>query len=464
MNAIQSETRHGAISEIELTRIRPSPENDELYGPVLSDDPDVIALAKSIRQHGLKEPIVLTRDCYILSGHRRFAACKAAGLTRVPCRVEDLPRSAPEFLTLLREFNRQRVKPFDVVAREEVVSANPEEAHRFLQQYRKNKARVTADSIQITGTKQRAAITSAKTPFLQAIMAVLNERRAFWPLTDRQIHYALLNDPPLVHARKPSSRYENSLTCYKACCELITRARLTGQIPFNAIHDPTRPVVTWNFNKSAAPYIRAELANLLKGYYRDLQQSQPCQIEIIGEKNTIQNIIEPVAMEYCIPLTIGRGYCSLPPRYSMAQRFKRSGKDQLVILAVSDFDPEGEDIAHSFARSLRDDFGVKDVVPIKVALTARQVTEMRLPPGMKVKKKSSRAKKFTGLYGDNVYELEAVPPDRLQEILREAIDGVLDIEAYNQEIDAEKEDAAHLENLRRRIHGAIGSTLENEGN
>ena len=145
-------------------------------------------------------------------------------------------------------------------------------------------------------------------------------------------------------------------------------------------------------------------------------------------------------------------------------RFKRSGKDQLIILAVSDFDPEGEEIAHSFARSLRDDFGVKDVVPIKVAHTARQVTEMRLPPGMKVKKKSSRAKKFTGLHGDNVYELEAVPPDRLQEILREAIDGVLDVEAYNREIDAEKEDAAHLENLRRRIHGAIGATLENESN
>ena len=60
----------------------------------------------------------------------------------------------------------------------------------------------------------------------------------------------------------------------------------------------------------------------------------------------------------------------------MAQRFKKSGKDKLVLLMVSDFDPDGEEIAHSFARSMRDDFGVADIHPIKVALTAAQVKEV----------------------------------------------------------------------------------------
>jgi hypothetical protein len=36
---------------------------------------------------------------------------------------------------------------------------------------------------------------------------------------------------------------------------------------------------------------------------------------------------------------------------------------------LSDFDSEGEDIPHRFARSLRDDFGVQNVVAMKVALT-----------------------------------------------------------------------------------------------
>lgn len=98
-------------------------------------------------------------------------------------------------------------------------------------------------------------------------------------------------------------------------------------------------------------------------------QSQPNHIEIVGEKNTIQGVLRPVAMDYTIPYTIGGGYSSLPPRYAMAQRFKKSGKEQLVLLVLSDFDPEGEDIAEGFARSMRDDFKIKLVFPVKVALT-----------------------------------------------------------------------------------------------
>src|SRR4029077_2901502 len=100
----------------------------------------------------------------------------------------------------------------------------------------------------------------------------------------------------------------------------------------------------------------------------------------------------------------------------MHQRFKASGKDKLIILALSDFDPEGEDIAHSFARSMRDDFGIENVVPVKVALTAKQVQEMGLPPEMKAKTTSSRYEKFTERHGDDVFELEAVPPRQLHQI------------------------------------------------
>jgi hypothetical protein len=41
------------------------------------------------------------------------------------------------------------------------------------------------------------------------------EYRKFRPLTDRQIHYALLNHPPLIHASKPHSRYANTHRCYQ---------------------------------------------------------------------------------------------------------------------------------------------------------------------------------------------------------------------------------------------------------
>src|SRR5207244_13084840 len=71
--------------------------------------------------------------------------------------------------------------------------------------------------------------------------------------------------------------------------------------------------------------------------------------DLVAEKLSVSSIIRPVAADYCIPLTIGRGYSSLPPRHAMAERYRKSGKDKLVLIVASDFDPEGEDIPHSFA-------------------------------------------------------------------------------------------------------------------
>jgi len=189
-------------------------------------------------------------------------------------------------------------------------------------------------------------------------------------------------------------------------------------------------------------------------------QSQPSHIEIVGEKLTVKSIIEQVAVDYCIPMTIGRGYCSLQPRFSMAQRFKKSGKDTLVVLFLTDFDPDGEEIAQSFTRSLRDDFGISEIKPIKVALTSDQVKKFKLPPLMKAKESSSNHEKFISRHGNDSYELEALPPEKLQDLLREAIDSVIHQELFEAERNKEKEDAEYLENTRRRVLSVIGTINE----
>jgi hypothetical protein len=458
----------GGPSEVRLvpiSEVKPSPENERLlYNRIREDDPDIIALAKSIRQHGVKEPLVLSQDYYVLSGHRRRVACLVAGRDTVPVRFEPIRRGDdrepedPQFLILLREFNRQRVKTFDETVREEALAIDPREAHRRLVEHRQKRSAVSARVVKIEGETRRAEISDAKELFLQAIRRVLHNLEDYWPLTDRQIHYNLLNDPPLKHARKPNSLYRNDLPSYKALCELLTRARLAYDIPFDAIEDPTRPVQVWRTHDSVAPYLRGELNGLFKRYYRDLLQSQPNHIEIVGEKNTVQSIIEPVAGRFTINYTIGRGYSSLDPRKKMVDRFEESGKDKLILLVLSDFDPEGEDIPHSFARSMRDDFGIDDIVPIKVALTHAQVLGSNLHPN-RLKEGSSRAGKFRQRYGNETYELEAVQPRQLQEWLREAIDSVLDVEAFNREVEREREDATHLEALRRRVSRSLSDIV-----
>lgn len=458
---------HVPILQKPLSEIYPSPENEQLYRPVLPEDPATVALADSIRQHGVREPLVITLDGWLLSGHRRHVAARLAGLEMVPCRVEQFRRGDDHdrFVVLLREYNRQRVKTLDEALREEVVSCDPEQAYQSLIKHRQQTAVDALDDVDCLtlGTgRRRAEITAAKGPFLRAIQAIIKKRRNFWPLSDRQIHYALLNDPPLIHASKPHSHYANTTPSYKALIDLLTRARLAGDIPMDCIADETRPVTTWTVYKCAPDYIREELKDCFKGYWRDLMQSQPNHIEILVEKNTVTQILKPVAMEYCIPFTSGRGFCSLPPRHAIAQRFRKSGKDSLVLLIVSDFDPDGEEIAASFARSMRDDFDVSSTLATKVALTAFQAETFDLPPALKAKTTSVNYRKFSAKHGDDVYELEAVEPEQLQLLLREAVDQVLDVDAFNAELDAEKADAEFLENTRRRVKAALAGVVASE--
>lgn len=146
----------------------------------------------------------------------------------------------------------------------------------------------------------------------------------------------------------------------------------------------------------------------------------------------------------------------------MAERFERSGKEGLVLIVVSDFDPSGESIAHSFAESMRDDFGIANITAIKAGLTYEQVQSMNLHTDFEAKRSDSRYKKFVERYGVDVYELEAVHPDTLQAMLRETIDGVIDADAFNAELDAEKADAGYLEGMRRTVAGALQGILRED--
>ena len=436
----------------DITTIYASPENDLLYKPVDPKDPATIVLAKSVRQYGILEPLIISSDSYIISGHRRYAAAKLVRLKEVPCRVDPVNRcdDKERFAAMLTEYNRQRVKTHDELLREAVAQCDEEQAYTSLIEHREMKSTVAVDALDMGHIRQRKQISSAKSEMVDAICRILESRRKYWPLSDRQIHYALLNDPPLRHSAKSDSRYCNDPASYKDLTDMVTRMRLTGQIPFSAIADPTRPVSVWNVHNSPQSFLNQELNGLFKGYWRDLLQSQPNHIELIAEKNTLQSVLSPVAMKYCLPFTIGRGYCSLPPRHEISERYKRSGKEKLILLIVSDFDPDGESIASSFAASMRDDFNIDNVVPMKVALTFEQTKKYKLPPSMEAKKGSKKTKSFVEKYGPNVWEVEALDPATLQQIVTEAIDSVIDRESFNFELDAEKSDAAFLAGARSR--------------
>lgn len=133
----------------------------------------------------------------------------------------------------------------------------------------------------------------------------------------------------------------------------------------------------------------------------------------------------------------------------MVQRFRRSGKDHLILLVLSDFAPDGEMIAQSFPRSLRDDFNLSNVTARKVALSGEDVRRYNLPSDLEAKVSSPNYKKFVARHGIHVAELDAAPIELLQTKLREAIEATLDMEIFNAEREQEKKDAQFVQAVKQ---------------
>jgi hypothetical protein len=124
----------------------------------------------------------------------------------------------------------------------------------------------------------------------------------------------------------------------------------------------------------------------------------------------------------------------------------------LIILAIADFDPAGIMIARSFCQRVHDYFHIplSKIEARKIALTEDQTVD--LPVGGNVGDKSDvNAPYFVEHYGEETYEVEALEPEELERLTVEAIESVLDVDAFNAEVEAEKVDWEFLSAKRRTM-------------
>jgi ParB-like nuclease family protein len=450
-----------ALVLIKLDDIKPSPENKLLYNP--RTDEEINKLAELIKVNGVT-PLQISLDRYIISGHCRHAAARVAGLTEVPCVIDKLRRgdgekASDEFLKALAAHNHQRIKTRDELFREAVVSVNEEEAYAALIGYRRRKQKIKVEPMELGDVKRRDRISSAKAGFLEAMKKIVFALKEFWPITVRHIHYHLLNlkPPPLIHAAKPGSRYRNNKESTNRLYDLATRARHEGHIPYEAIDDPSRRAVMWNVCKSLGEYYQKQVDDFLSDYWRDLLQSQPNYFEIVVEKVGLLDLVKTVAAKYTMTAGPGRGMQTTRPLYDVAQRYLKSGKERLVVIALADCDPDGDQIASSLGQRLRDDYHIAKVQVFKAALTMEQVKEHGLRETYeRAKPGSPNYDRYIEKYSnDCVWELEALHPKVLQKLLQETIDAVIDRKLFNLEVAAEKRDAAHWAALKQRAREVL---------
>ena len=94
-----------------IDSLRAHPDNERIYHKTNSFADN--ELKESIRREGLLEPIAITRDGMILSGHRRVRACSELGHKEIECRVI---KSKNHIITLI-SYNKHRTKtPSEILA------------------------------------------------------------------------------------------------------------------------------------------------------------------------------------------------------------------------------------------------------------------------------------------------------------------------------------------------------------
>jgi len=103
----------GSLAEIPLDRISANPyQPRKVFNEQALDD-----LARSVREHGIVQPLVVTRagDRFrLIAGERRFRAAQRAGLSSVPAVIKDLQKEGDALqIALIENIQREDLNPIE---------------------------------------------------------------------------------------------------------------------------------------------------------------------------------------------------------------------------------------------------------------------------------------------------------------------------------------------------------------
>lgn len=241
-------------------------------------------------------------------------------------------------------------------------------------------------------------------------------------LTARQLYYQFVSRDLIANTPQE----------YKKLTNLLTDARYAGLVDWDAIEDRGR-------TPQARPEwrnIRSLVDSALRSYRLPRWEGQEKRVELWVEKQALAGVLWPLAEEYHATLMVNKGYSSASAMYEAADRFKLDNCEENIIFYLGDHDPSGEDMV----RDIRDrlmEFGVEWLTVKKVALTMDQVKRYNPPPNP-AKMSDSRASAYVAKHGRKSWEVDALPPEVLDQLIRSAFAGVIDKKKMD-EIKAQEE-------------------------
>lgn len=305
-----------------------------------------------------------------------------------------------------------------------------------------------------------ARIVYERTNFGQAALRTIQQANAICAqyaaqgldLTLRQLYYQFVSRDLI-----PNRQSE-----YKKLGDVINKARLSGLLDWDYIVDRTR-----NLRDLAHWENPAEIVEAVSNQFRtDRWASQPTRVEVWVEKDALIGVLDGVCRQEDVPYFSCRGYTSQTEVWGAAQRLGQyvDAGQNVAIIHLGDHDPSGIDMTRDITDRIRnfmtqdflnahpnhpmfqgDSVMVRTIMeamadncdgrgPIEVrriALNYDQVEEYEPPPNP-AKLTDSRAQGYIREHGDESWELDALEPTVLIDLIRENIESFRDEEAWDE--------------------------------
>jgi len=254
--------------------------------------------------------------------------------------------------------------------------------------------------------RQRATKAEVETR-REALLDIIDDGK---PMTVRQVFYQATVRGLVEKAESGYGKVQNDLTL----------KRRDGVLPYDWLADNTR----WQRKPQTFDSVEQALRETAAFYRKSLWTDADSYVEIWLEKDALSGVILPITSMYDVPLMVARGYASLSFLYNAAD-YINTLTVPTYIYHLGDFDPSGVNAGEKIEETLREMAPDAEIYFERLAVTEEQIDAWNLPT-RPTKKSDTRSKSF----GDISVELDAIEPNRLRQIVQEAIEQHLPQEQY----------------------------------
>ncbi len=265
-------------------------------------------------------------------------------------------------------------------------------------------------------------------------------------LTLRQLYYQLV-----ARAIIPNKQSE-----YNRLGILVSNARLAGLIDWSAIEDRTR-----NIRQISMWDNPQEIMKIASDQYKENPwDNQKYAPEVWIEKDALVGIIEPICTEMRVPYFSCRGYTSQSEAYKAGKRLGRKFMDDKkpIVLHLGDHDPSGLDMSRDIQDRLSL-FSWNSMIEVRrLALNIDQIRQYNPPPNP-AKDTDSRFLDYVGRYGHECWELDALEPTVIHNLIEETLSELIDWDLWDKCMKKEKENRKYLRQITNQWERII-SDLE----